>query len=434
MLNGHLRMNFLRGNTRRSLLGFLSGAGPAAASFLGFRIGRVVILRISALLAIRTILSSVELPIDSGVISYLWTFLFATVQASFFAGMAASFLNLGGILSLIGRYVFSLSGDAAFVSLYGNLVMFVGPLCSSLVEAVVMTYEVMRISREVAGKVQAAEARGGGEMLKRVTVGAAVLCAALSAFIVFLVQQVYPGIVPKIMGSIVALLFAVCFISEDGLFLESGLLALLSCVTLSIGLIEEFDCPTFLLDAILVGKNGGKPNPIVKVFNSECELNSDQVRALLLIYTIFMLMVAMARAPRFLYLTQMGSEALDAEEASVAARVRVASNGGGVATEGHGSEHHQMYRQPHPVYELRGMAKGLYNALVLVAVTFRILIWSREVHVAEYLPGLCRFVQVVAMLLLHRIYAIYGRSEEPEVVAPEPRRDMAGNIIQNPVW
>lgn len=419
-------MNFLRGDSRRNLLGYLSGAGPAAASFLGLRIGRVVILRISALLALRTLISAVELPIDSGVVSYMWTFLFSLVQASVFAGMAASMFNLGGVLSLIARRLFIPSADSAFISLYGNMVMVLGPLCSSLSEAMVMTYEVMRISRDTSGKARDSEVQGGGKMLKRAINAFSFLCVGVSFFIASLVQQVYPGIVSKIMVSIVLMLVAVCLLTNDGLFLESSVLGLLSCIILSIGLIEEFDCPTSLLDNVLMAKDGEGERGIVKVFGSWYSLQSDQVRAMLLIYTTVMLMGTMARAPRFFYLTQVGSAALVAEEGVAAVRPSVGAAEGGLGQDAIG--------QAYESYELRGIGKGFYNGLVLVAMTFRVLVWSREVRVGEYLPGLCRFVQVVAMLLLHRVYAVFGRTKEEEQDNVDYRpRDMAGNIIENPI-
>lgn len=429
-------MNFLRGNTRRSLLGSLSGAAPAAATFLGIRIGRHVILRVSALLTIRTLISAVQLPLDSGVTSYLWTFFFASVQASIAVAAASSLLDVGGFLSALARRFFWPSSDAAFVKLYGNLVLVVGPLCG-LVEAAVLTYELMRISRSATEKMFAAEERGEGKLLRRSILAAALACAGLCAFIIQLVRQVYTDALAAFMGGFVIAQYTACLLSDDGHVLETGLLMAWNCMTFAIGLIEEIDCPTSLLDWLLLGPNGAPPTTHISIFGSTHSLLTEELRALMLIYTLSVLLVAMSRAPRFFRLVQIGAEKLEEEEKSVLSRPMWTGSRTGMDTSdtpgvGDASSMNAAQLQVMPTYQPNGVTKAAYNAMVLMAVTFRVLVWSGEVQVSEYLPGLCRMAQVGLVMALHRVYLRMGGEPQTNVAhVQEPLRDIAGNIIPN---
>lgn len=421
-----IMLYFLRGNTRRSALNSLTGMAPAAASFLGIRVGRSLILRVSSLLALRTVLSSIELPLDAGVVSYVWTFLFASVQASVAVAAAASFLDVGGIMGVIARRLFASPGDAAFVKLYGGLVLMVGPM-ASLVEVAVITFEVMRLSRTTTDRMFAAEARGEGTLIRKCVFAVVGLCAALSLAIVYVAGSVYPGKVPLIMCTVLIAMYAMCFVAENGHLLETAVLALLAETTLAIGLIEEFDAPTLALDPLIVQKYAGAPKPQLNVFGGTYSLQSPETRAILLIYTTALLMVAMARAPRFVRLLQVGADRLKSEENTSSGRPVVVSSGEGTV-EGEATAAAAL---PVQTGLLSGPLRGVYNAMVLMAVTFRLVVWTGEVQNSEYMPALCRAVQVVAMMVLYRGYL--GKDEEEPVVTPEPVRDIAGNIIENPI-
>lgn len=403
-------MPFLPGFTpRRPLLATLSGLAPAAASFFGVRVGRELILRLSSLLALRTLLSAVHLPLDDGVVSYVWSFLFASVQASVALAAAASYLDAGGVIGAVVRRWLAAPADAAFVRLYAALVLLVGPLLA-LLEAAVVTFEVMRLTRAATDRMFAAEAKGEGTLIRNAVFAASGACALASVAIVYLASTVYPGDVALVMGSVLLAMYVICIATEDGHLLETAVLALLAQVTLAIGLIEEFDAPTHVLDSLLAGKDGEAPREFVILFGDKVALRSQEVRALVLMYTTTMLLTAMARAPRFARLLQVGADRLDNEE-----------------TEGESAGAPGDTRPS----AMSGLLKGAYNAVVLMAVTFRFLVWTGQVHNSEYMPALCRGVQVIAMILLHRGYL--GREEEQAVAVPEPVRDIAGNVIENPI-
>lgn len=414
---------FLRGNTRRSLINTVSGMAPAAASFLGIRVGRNLILRVSSLLALRTLLSAVELPLDAGVVSYVWTFLFASVQASVAVAAAASFLDVGGILGVVARRLFASPADTAFVKLYGGLVLMAGPI-ATLVETAVITFEVMRLSRAVTDRMFAAEARGEGTLIRKCVFAAVAFSAFLSLSTIYVASAVYPGKIPIIMGSVLLAMYATCFVVENGHLLETAILTLLAEVTLAVGLIEEFDTPTLAIDPLIVEKYAGAPKPYVKLFGEAYNLQSPEMRAILLIYTTALLLTGMARAPRFVRLLQLGADRLKVEERAAAIHMTTPDTANGEAGASNAPE------QPST---LSGPLKGVYNAFVLMAVTFRLLVWTGEVQNAEYMPLLCRAVQVVGMMFLYRGYL--GRDEDDAVMErePEPVRDIAGNIIENPI-
>lgn len=416
---------FLRGNTRRSALKSLTGMAPAAASFLGIRVGRSLILRVSSLLALRTLLSAIELPLDAGVVSYVWTFLFASVQASVAIAAAASFLDVGGILGVVARRLFASPGDAAFVKLYGGLVLVVGPM-ASLVETAVITFEVMRLSRATTDRMFAAESRGEGTLIRKSVFAVVGLCATLSLGIVYVAGSVYPGKVPLIMSTVLIAMYAMCFVAENGHLLETAVLALVAEITLAIGLIEEFDAPTLALDPLIVQKYAGAPKPQVNMFGATYSLQSAETRAVLLMYTTAMLMFAMARAPRFIRLLQVGADRLKSEESASSGRPVVAANGESAVVGEEATSAALPVRT-----ELSGSLRGVYNTVVLMAVTFRFVLWTGEVHNSEYIPAMCRAVQVVAMMILYRVYL--GKDDEEPIVTPEPVRDIAGNIIENPI-
>lgn len=405
---------------RRPFLATLSGLAPAAASFLGVRVGRPLILRLSSLLALRTLLSAVRLPLDAGVVSYVWTFLFASVQASVAVAAAASYLDFGGILGAIVRRFFATPADTPFVKLYGACVIVVGPLLA-LLEAAVITFEIMRISRAATDRMFVAEAKGEGTVIRKIVFAVVTLCALMSSAIVYIASTLYSHSVPLIMGTILLAMYVVCLVTENGHILETAVLALVAQLTLAIGLVEELDAPTKFLDALLTGKDGNAPREMIYVFGETVSLRSPEMRAIVLMYTTTMLLVTMSRAPRFIRLLQIGADRLASEEKDVdTARGRSALQGQDTAAE--------IVR---PASEIHGFLKGFYNALVLMAVTFRLLVWTGQVHNSEYMPALCRSVQVVAMMLLHHGYL--GMEKGETVSAAEPVRDIAGNIIENPV-
>lgn len=402
-----------RGDTRRNVFHTLSSLAPTAASFLGFKVSRILILRISALLALRSLLSAVPIPLDSAVLTYVWSFLFASVQASVALAATAHFLNIGGIFGFLASKLFARPADAPFVQVYSVLVLLLGPLCS-LLESAVLTFEIMRLSRLATERMFKSEAGGGGPLYRRSILAAAIFFYCVAACVIYLVHQVYPGNMPVVMSTIVVAMFAVVVVVENAQILETALLSLHCVLTLVVGLVEEFDAPTLWLDAFLIKKGTQYPKPYLNLFGETWNLQSEEVRAVVLVYTTVLLLVAMARAPRFFKLAMIGFDALQQEETAAAA----------VQTERSDSYADQN------ASALNGPLKALYNTLVLIAVTFRLVMWTGQVRNSEYMPLLIRVVQVIAIMIFYRGFLGKSKVLDP-LPEPEPVRDIAGNVIND---
>lgn len=402
-----------RGDIRRNAFRTLSGLAPTAASFLGVKISRVLILRISALLALRTLLSALSIPLDSAVLSYIWSFLFASVQASVAVAAAAHFLNIGGIFGFLASKLFARPADTPFVTFYTALVLAMGPLCS-LLEAAVLTFEIMRLSRLATERMFESEAKGEGFLYRRLILTAAVLSYGAAASVIYLVHRVYPGNVPIAMSTIVAALFGLVVVVENAQILETALLALYCVLTVVIGLIEEFDAPTLWLDVFLLKKGTQYRKPYLTIFGETSHLQSEQVRAMVLVYTVSLSLIAMARVPRFFRLTLIGFDALQREEATV------------VTSQTDGGDTHVNQNAP----ALNAPLQTLHNTLALIALTFRFVLWTAEIHNSEYMPLPTRAVQIVAIMIFYR--GFLGKSEKSKAHAqPEPLHDIAGNVIND---
>lgn len=404
---------FFRGDTRRNAFRTLSGLAPTAASLLGIKVSRVLILRISALLALRTLLSAVALPLDSAVLSYIWSFLFASLQASVALAATAHFLNIGGIFGLLASKLFARPADTPFVKFYAALVLALGPLFT-LLEAAVLTFEVMRLSRLATERMFESEAKGEGSLYRRLVLTAAALSYGAAACVIYFVHLVYPGNMPVVMSTVVVALFALVVVIERAQILETALLALYCVLTIAVGLVEEFDAPTLWLDAFLTKKGLQYPKPYLSVFGEAWHLQSEEVRAVVLAYTVTLLLIAVARAPRLFRLAMIGFDALQQEEAANATS----------QTEG-GDIHPNQSASV-----LDGPLKPLYNTLVLVALTFRFVIWTAEVHNSEYMPLPIRAVHIAAIMTFYRGFLGKSEASKPQP-QPEPLRDIAGNIIDD---
>lgn len=398
---------------RRALLRAVPGLAPAAATVFGIRIGRGIVLRGSALLAARSALASVDLPLDLGVASYVWSLLFASVQTSVALSAAAAYLDWGGVLGSLGSRLFAPS-DAAFVSIYAGFVLVAGPVCS-LVEAGVMTWEIMRVARIVEDKALAAEAVGRGRAWKTFFVSVTVACYIVCGLLAHVLQQALNGgsVIPAAIGAIATAFATVSLMADNANVLEGGALALYAACITAAGVLEELSAPTIALRYVSAPATMASTLTAVPFFGSgsaTSRLLTKEVRAVLLLTTSTLILTSLARAPRFFRTVLSGVEALTASDAA--------------------------YPQQEPLDAPPAeWWRGLVNALAVVVLTFRILIWSGETQPGEYYPLLCRAVQALAVALLYICFLRVEAGDDHAVAAlqarsAEPLRDIAGDVVE----
>lgn len=100
----------------------------------------------------------IGIPLDESVQGYLWTVLSASVQAGVAVAAVASVYRLGGLLGRLVSNIIPPAADA-FLKLFAALVVIAGPVVA-LVEAAVVVYHAMRLSRRVETAMFRAETSG----------------------------------------------------------------------------------------------------------------------------------------------------------------------------------------------------------------------------------------------------------------------------------
>jgi hypothetical protein len=313
------------------------GAGVASA-VLGLRVARPTVLRVSALLALRSLLSPLRLPLDSGVGAAIWAAAFAAAQTAAITAAAADRLRFweGGTLASWGKALLS-PVDAPFVALYAAFVLCTGPLVA-LVEAAVMTFEIMRLTRVLEERMRQAEEASFWQ-------GVTLALSAVTALAAMAIAVSLPVVqVSQAIAAVSAFVFGVALVTEAGNILHASALSLYTAVVLAAGITEHIDIDP-----------GLTPLP---------RLHSPEARAGLLVVTTFLNLLSISRATPFVRTVLYGADAIAAD--------------------------YRLRERP------TGFSQGAIHAVSVVALTFRFLVFNGDVTPGEYYPLVCRGLQVAA--------------------------------------
>lgn len=316
------------------------GAGVAAV-VLGMRVARAATLRVSALLTLRSLLAPIELPIDSGIVAGIWATAFAAAQGTALAAVIADKLRWRGLLGRWGNSLLS-PVDAPFVAMYGTIVLTVAPVVA-LFESALVVFEVMRWTRTIEVRMhQPTEER----FWQSFTLGLSALCYGVMGFVIYrLPVQEISGVLLLVS----AVTLVVALVTEAGNILHASLLSLYFTSVLCVGLSEEID--------------------IYRPEITSSLLHSPDSKAAQLVLTCVLMVGTFVRGPKFVR-TLLFSAARVAEEPSL--------------------------NQP-----LTGFARAVVNALVVIFVTFRFLIFNGDIAPGEYYPMVCRGLQIFAAFSLY---------------------------------
>lgn len=305
-------ISFLRPPFSRSQNGAtVPTLSSAFVTVLGIRVTRTQILRVSGLLALRSISRAVPIPLDDGVQAYLWSFLFSSAQAGVAFATAASLFQFDlwgtsntGLSGLFNRILpIPRAVDGPFLQLYARMVAICGPLLSCF-ETAVLVYETMSMTRRLEGAMYAAEAQGNA-MFRPLLVSLALACVAIVTGVGYMCGTLVPDFAKIGAGPIVGagvMLVGWAIANDEANVVEAAVIALYAAGLWMVALMEEIS-----LDA-----------PLLTELRGSVELKkwvgSDEVRAAVLVGTLGTLLIAMSRAERFVKLLAMGHDALAREE------------------------------------------------------------------------------------------------------------------------
>lgn len=374
-----------------------STLSTAAVTLLGLRVTRDQILRIAALLTLRTLVNLIDIPLDDSVQTYLWSILFSSVQAGVAVATIASVFRLGGFLGRLISNVIPPAADAAFLKLFAALVVIAGPIVA-VAETAVVVYYIMRLSRRVEAAMFRAEASG-------VKVARAIVLSSVFAIFWSALAGIYllwSAVIPNayIIGFIatcIALLVLNVFLAEDGNIVEASFLALYIVAIASVGMVEEATVGAPLLGSEWLQTYRGF-------------LCGDDVRAVTLVLTFILLLLSMSRAAQFFRVLMYGYDAVYATTGSVASAVddkqKESSPQRQTTDHDDGIQAASIIRNDAPAHLATpsDSARTLVSTMTLLAATFRILLWARAVNVGEYLPLPCRAWQIASVTALYAIF------------------------------
>lgn len=336
-------MNFLFSPSHRNaaLRNFAPFTAAPAFTIFGVRISRDHILRLSAILSLRALLTVFDLPLESTATAYITSLLSSVTNMTIIVALTSNYFHFEGLLGRLGSFFFPSSRKpSAFITLYARLVFILGPLASWF-ETAIITYEIMSIARRWEASMQRA-AVAGSQVPRRLLIAFTILCITGAVAI-----GVTLGLENRKIGAGAAtaslLLLTYSYVNDDANIVEAAMLSLYVCILLMIA-------------------------------KSESQSLSDEARAMLLVGTVTLLCIAMSRATRFVRLLSIGFEEFRREE-----------------------EEGIKWGQ--------GSVKNAFGVLTIIAITFRILIWSQDVHEGEYVADWCRITQVVATVVLYILYS-----------------------------
>lgn len=458
-------ISFLRPPFSRSQNGAtVPTLSSALVTILGIRITRTQILRVSGLLALRSISRAVPIPLDDSVQTYLWSFLFSSAQAGVAFATAASLFQFdlwgtsnSGISGLFNRiFPIPRAVDGPFLQLYARMVAVCGPLLSCF-ETAVLVYETMSLTRRLEGAMYAAEAQGNA-VFRPLLVSFALACVGIVSTLGYVCGTLVPDFVKIGVGPIAGtgvILVGWAIANDEANVVEAAVIALYAAGLWMVALMEEI-----ALDA-----------PLLPQLRGSVELkkwvSSDEIRAAVLVGTLGTLLVAMSRAERFVKLLAIGHDALAREEGGgdpggddesmYDSQQQLASaneiddedvdeddeddseddddldqdrrprrrgrrssvhtnNSRNTNADLKDSARRNFRRRPSAAGAVGSSqnssssssgngARALTSTATLLAATFRILIWAGHVSADEYIPIACRGWQVLLTAVLYVVYS-----------------------------
>lgn len=364
----------------------------AAVTLLGLRVTRDQVLRISALLTLRTLVNLIDIPLDDGVQTYLWSLLFSSVQAGVAIATVAGILRLDGILGRIVSTIIPPSADAAFLTLFAGVVVIISPIVS-LVESAIVVYYVMSISRRIETSMFRAEASGASVVRPIVILSAGSLFALSFGTIYKIWRTVIPDVY-LIAYMLVALLAVIInFVTaEEGNIIEASMLSVYIVLLSILAIVEEAT-----VNAPMLG--------IQWLRHWKAVLCGDDVRAAMLVFTTGMLLISMSRATHFFRVLMLGYETVNRKES----QERKNESGNNPPTDEGQETQQNLIKSSLLDGQVTSTVPGessrtIVSTVTLLAATFRVLMWARALNDGEYLPLPCRAWQIATVVFTYVVF------------------------------
>lgn len=373
----------------------------AVVTVLGLRVTRTQILRVSGLLAVRSLAGLIDIPLDDSVQAYLWTFMFSSAQAGVALATAASIFDFGGSASFISS-IFPRAVDGPFLQLYARAVLLAGPVVA-LCEAAVVVFEVMSVARRLEQAMYDGEEKGAHWLRPALLCVCAVAVAGVMGVAVWsahIAMSWSIGAAPVAAVTVALLLLSGA--TQDANVLEGCFIALYAAGVWAVAMVEE---------AAL----GGQLVSTLANSDTKAWAAGDDVRATILVASLLFLLLSMSRVERFAKVFAHGHDMVQEQEREQEmAKVDGGGGGGGGGGDGDGREdrlgnngnggdgggdggtrrRHKQQQRLRPVV----------STVTLVAATFRVLMWAGQVERGEYLPVACRGWQLLMVVLLYGMY------------------------------
>ena len=348
---------------------------PALLSLLGHRLSRSQILRLTFLLLCQLLLIRLSLPPPfSALLSSLFT---TTLQTTLILATTASIFDFTGLLgALFSRWF---AADAPFLDLLCVVLLVVGPL-AYVAEAVTLAYESIRIAREMEARMYEEEEKRGGAVYRSALMFLAALFLLTTTLALFPIYLAHPYLAVVAAGLSVVIIL-ISLVKDDANIVESTGVSLYITLVLLVALVEEAQLPTAFLIDHLVDYN---PN-VVKQLAAE---HWQHVCAVVFIYAVIAILFVLIRGTRFLTLVRLGYEQMQQNE-------RAAQGAP------------QTQQEQEQEEEIHAIAKHWnFGELAVILLSFRLLLWGGHIHAGEYLPMLCRLVQVLAAAGSYAIFVL----------------------------
>lgn len=333
------------------------GALGAAATVAGLRVSRAATLRVSALFALRALLSGLPLPLPPDLLAGAWLAGLAAAQTSAWAASAAEASWLPApVAAAVGR-VFS-PADAPFVAGYAAVVLVLGPLVA-VAEAGVVVFEAVRVTRAVEHRMSSPDPATVARW-QRVNLAAAAAVAAGAG--AFAATKPLRDVAPAA-GAGFAALLAVALATAAGNILHAALLGAYVVFLAAAAAAEAAD--------VVPGYGVG----------ARAVLGGSEARAALFAVSVALELAVLVRGPAIVGAVVYSADAVRADPSLVAAP--------------------------------EGFAKALVSAVAVVAVTFRFMVYHHVLRPGEYQPFLCRGVQALFVIGLYTVCMwIEGKEDE----------------------
>lgn len=385
----------LRGRRRDGL-----GLGLAMQG-LGQALPRPAILRLSLTLTLYSILSSLPLPLNTQVQSYLYTAFLTSLNASMFGSILASLFRFPALETLFDS-VFGGEGTRALLGLYGGLIMMLGGLWG-IVESAIVVYWAMQIARILEDRMYTSNNRANGSgAWKGLIIGLSMIMIifwilGMGKTIVLTKSWVVAGVV-GMLGAIVGLKA----LATDGgtLFEFAGISLYLSFLGLS-GLFEEVAVPSRILEYV-TSEDG-------KEIIQAVDLKHKEMRLIVLGFGGLLTVLGLASIPRVLEAIFDGTEENNWTDHGTRYRPVHKQNPSSDQQQDRYNDNQQgATNEPNQVAT---WWRGPLNAFSVMVLTFRFLVWKKHLEQTEYYALGCRALHAIAAVIF---YFIFRRMEDVE--------------------